>query len=128
MADLKVTLAGVEHTAPAPRVAQFKAYLKFLRAGERARADGSDADIDEEFVFIGLFVLRPGGHRAEHGGGTVFFGGSQTAQGVSPMADAVYAGGGCKNGKAGKRRRPLPGTDGYLCGFAAAGNRTQAGG
>mgnify|MGYP006910879688 CR=1 FL=1 len=59
MADLKVTLAGVEHTAPAPRVAQFKAYLKFLRAGERARADGSDADIDEEFVFIASLFCDP---------------------------------------------------------------------
>ena len=39
MKDLKVTIAGTVYTAPAPRVKEFKEYLKMLRDREENGAD-----------------------------------------------------------------------------------------
>lgn len=51
MAELKVTLAGVEYTAPAPRVKEFKEYIKMSRLQEK--------DIDTEFSFIASLFRDP---------------------------------------------------------------------
>ncbi|MCI8554569.1 MAG: hypothetical protein HFJ80_06450 [Clostridiales bacterium] len=53
MKELKVTIAGVEYTAPAPRVVDFKRYLKLLR-----NVDGED-HIDGVFDFIASLFHDP---------------------------------------------------------------------
>lgn len=50
--ELKLSLGGVEYTAPPPRVQHFKQYLRLLRTAKRAEQTGSDEDIDSEFGFI----------------------------------------------------------------------------
>ena len=55
MKDLKVTIAGTVYTAPAPRVKEFKEYLKMLRDREENGADYYNV----EFAFIASLFRDP---------------------------------------------------------------------
>ena len=55
MKELKVTVAGTVYTAPAPRVKEFKEYLKMLRDREESGADYYNV----EFAFIASLFRDP---------------------------------------------------------------------
>lgn len=57
--DLKIKLGGKEYTAPPPKTRQLKEYFKLLRAIERAKAAGTDEDIDAEFAFLAALFDNP---------------------------------------------------------------------
>lgn len=59
MKDLKVTIAGTVYTAPAPRVKEFKEYLKLMRERERAKTAKNNEDISAEFAFIASLFRDP---------------------------------------------------------------------
>ena len=59
MKELKVTIAETVYTAPAPRVKEFKEYLKLMRERERAKTAKNNEDISAEFAFIASLFRDP---------------------------------------------------------------------